>query len=99
MLELRNCLLALSYLDDSTNYIKWETIKNIYIESATKVLGSREKSNKDWLTPDTWQKTEQKRYLKAKMLNTKSLRLLKQAQVAYKNKDQEGKKSARSDKI
>lgn len=73
--------------------------KHISIESATKVLGSREKSNKDWLTPDTWQKTEQKRYLKAKMLNTKSLRLLKQAQVAYKNKDQEGKKSARSDKI
>ncbi|CAJ1081153.1 uncharacterized protein LOC106154262 [Xyrichtys novacula] len=102
-LELRNRFSALGSLDDSTNEdpdinTKWETIKTTNIESATKALGYREKSNKEWLTSGTCQKIEQRKQLKAKMLNTKSLRLQKQAQEAYENKDKEVRKSARSDK-
>ena len=32
---------------------KWEAIKKVYVESATKVLGYRKKNNKEWLTPGT----------------------------------------------
>ncbi|XP_030638825.1 uncharacterized protein LOC115819438 [Chanos chanos] len=74
VLELRNCFGALDTLADSTDedpdiHTKWETIKNTYGETATKVLGYREKTNKEWLTPGTWQKIEQRKQLKAKMLN------------------------------
>lgn len=52
VLGLRNRFSGLGCLDDSTNedpdiHTKWETIKNTYIEPATKVLGYREKSNKE----------------------------------------------------
>ena len=29
---------------------KWEAIKTVYVEAATKVLGYRKKNNKEWLT-------------------------------------------------
>ena len=32
---------------------KWEAIKTVYVEAATKVLGYRKKNNKEWLTPGT----------------------------------------------
>ncbi|KAJ8412732.1 hypothetical protein AAFF_G00116830 [Aldrovandia affinis] len=103
VLELRNRFGALGTLADSTDedpdiHTKWETIKNTYVEAATKILGYRDKKNKEWLTPGTWQKIEQRKQLKAKVLNTKSLRLQKQVQEAYKTKDKEVKKSAKNDK-
>ncbi|XP_078141751.1 uncharacterized protein LOC139917505 [Centroberyx gerrardi] len=57
VLELRNRFGALGALADSTDedpdiYTKWETIKNTYVETATKIQGHREKKNKEWLTPE-----------------------------------------------
>ncbi|KAJ8356898.1 hypothetical protein SKAU_G00196920 [Synaphobranchus kaupii] len=100
VLELRNrfCALADSTDEDPDIQTKWETIKNTYVEAATKILGYRDKKNKEWLTPSTWQKIEQIKQLKVKILNTKSLRLQKQVQEAYKTKDKEVKKSAMNDK-
>lgn len=105
VLELRNCFSALGALADPNDedpdiQTKWETNKNTYVETATQVLGIRQKNNKEWLTAGTWQKIEQRKQLKAKMLNTKSVRLQKLAQDAYKDKDKdkEVKKSARNDK-
>ncbi|XP_078024442.1 uncharacterized protein LOC144463575 [Epinephelus lanceolatus] len=103
VLELKNRFCVLGAQADSTDKApdintKWETIRNTYVGAATKILGYREKKNKDWLTPGTWQKIEQRKQLKAKMLNTKSLRLQKQAQESYKIKDKEVKRSARNNK-
>lgn len=80
-----------SALADSTEEVsdinsKWETIKKIYVESATKVLGYRKKNKKEWLTPGTWQKIEERKKLKAKMLSIKSPRLLERAQSAYRER-------------
>lgn len=99
-MELRKRFSALA---DSTEEVsdinsKWETIKKIYVESATKVLGYRKKNKKEWLTPGTWQKIEERKELKAKMLSIKSPRLLEWAQSAYREKDRQVKKSAKSDK-
>ncbi|KAJ8372602.1 hypothetical protein AAFF_G00281090 [Aldrovandia affinis] len=51
VLELRNRFGALGALADSTDedpdiHTKWETIKNTYVEAATKILGYRDKKNK-----------------------------------------------------
>ncbi|KAL9958972.1 hypothetical protein ACROYT_G036051 [Oculina patagonica] len=77
---------------------KWETIKKTYVETATSVLGYRQKKNKEWITSGTWKKIKERKQLKAKALSPKSLRVQQQVQKAYKMKDKEVKKSARNDK-
>ena len=96
-LRKRSSALVNSAVDPDINN-DWETIKKLYIETATKVLGYRRRKNKEWLTPDTWKKIEERKELKAKMLCTKSPRLLERIQEAYKEKDRQVKKSAKSDK-
>ena len=61
-------------------------------------VGYKKKNNKQWLTPETWEKVEERKHLKIKMLNAKSPRLQQQAQQLYAFKDREVKKSARKDK-
>ena len=61
-------------------------------------MGHKKKNDKEWLTPETWKKIEERKQLKIKMLSTKSARLQQQVQEAYKGKDKEVKKSARNDK-
>ena len=98
-LRLKNRFAALADDDEDPSVnTKWETIKKTYVETATNVLGYRRKKNKEWITAGTWQKIEERKQLKAKILSTKSLRLREQAQEAYKIKDKEVKKSARNDK-
>jgi len=100
-LDLRNCFKMLSTAtkeEDYDVYSKWNTIKDIYYETAKHVVGYRQNKIKEWLTPGTCQKINERKQLKNKLLNTKSLRLQDQIQKAYKNKDKEVKRSARSDK-
>ena len=101
VLELRNRFNALTDTSEETDHdatYKWDTIKKTYVEVATKVLGHKKKNHKEWLTPETWKKIEERKQLKIKMLSTKSARLQQQVQEAYKGKDKEVKKSARNDK-
>ncbi len=99
VLELKNRFGALSdEVEDQNVSNKWDTIKNTYCETAKKVLGYKKKRNKEWLTPRTWQKIDERKKLKERLLNTKSPRLKEQVQTAYKNKDKEVKRSARNDK-
>ena len=101
VLELRNRFSALTDTSEETDHDatnKWDTIKKTYVEVATKVLGHKKKNHKEWLTPETWKKIEERKQLKIKMLSTKSARLQQQVQEAYKGKDKEVKKSARNDR-
>ena len=101
ILELRNRFSALTDTSEETDHDatnKWDTIKKTYVDVATKVLGHKKKNHKEWLTPETWKKIEERKQLKIKMLSTKSARLQQQVQEAYKGKDKEVKKSARNDK-
>ena len=101
VLELRNRFSALTDTSeetdrDATN--KWDIIKKTYVDVATKVLGHKKKNHKEWLTPEKWTKIEERKQLKIKLLSTKSARLQHQVQEAYKGKDKEVKKIARTDK-
>lgn len=98
-IELRNRFAVLADDDDDSNVeTEWRDIKNIYVETATDIIGYKKKGNKEWLTPGTWQKIKERKDLKAKMLNTRSPRLRVQVQTEYKIKDCEVKRSARKDK-
>ena len=66
---------------------KWNTIKTIYYETAQKVLGFKQRGAKEWISANTWQRVEERKQLKAKMLKTKSQRLLEKTKMSYKNKD------------
>ncbi|XP_013401097.1 uncharacterized protein LOC106166982 [Lingula anatina] len=100
VLDLKNCFSALAGEDriEANNVSqKWDTIKSTYCTTAEAVLGFKKK-NKEWVTPETWKLIDERRILKEKLLNTKSPRLVEQDRAAYKSKDKEVKKSARSDK-
>ena len=98
-LELRKrCGAMADPTEDPDTNNNWEAINKMYVETATKVLGYRKNNNKEWLTPDTWKKVEERKEIKAKMLCTKSPRLLERIQEAYREKDRQVKKSAKRDK-
>lgn len=69
--------------DDNPVNTKWDVINNTYVDAATKILGYKKKYNKKWITPGTWQKIEERKQLKAKLLSTKSSRLQEQVQKTY----------------
>ncbi len=102
VLELRNRLsmteVSSEMEEKPTINSKWNAIKTIYSETAQKVLGFKKKGAKEWISASTWQKIEERKQLKAKMLNSKSQRLLEKTKMSYKNKDREVKRNARRDK-
>ena len=72
--------------------------QNTCAEVAANILGHKKKNHKEWLTPETWKKIQERKQLKIKMLSTKAPKLQQQVQEPYKGKDKEVKKSARSEK-
>ncbi|XP_068716885.1 uncharacterized protein [Montipora capricornis] len=100
VLEVKNRfqVLAGSNQDDTPVETKWNRIKNTFYEAAASTVGYKKKNNKQWLTPETWEKIEERKHIKIKMLNAKSPRLQEQAQQIYASKDREVEKSARKDK-
>lgn len=103
VLELRNRFstseVPSEMEEELTINSKWNPIKTIYFETAQKVLGFKQKGAKEWISANTGLKVEERKQLKAKMLNTKSQRLLEKTKMSYKNKDREVMGSARKDKM
>ena len=70
----------------------------MYKDTAKSVLDFRKKRDKQWKTPETWRKIDERSKAKDSLLNAKSLRLTQRAKEEYKIKDKEVKRSARRDK-
>lgn len=70
----------------------------MYKETATSVLGFRKKRDKQWITPETWTKIDERRKVKDNLLNTKSPRLTERTKEEYKIKDKEVRRIACGDK-
>ena len=103
VLELKNHYSALTDLleneaDNIDINTQWNSFKTAYVESATRILGTKKKAQKDWITPQTWQKVSERKQLKAKMISAKSQRLHDQLQKDYSEKNKEVKRGARRDK-
>ena len=80
-LELKSRFSALDNTDteDHDNIQeKWNTIKKTYFEAAVDTIGYRTKKNKEWLTSEKWGKIEERKNMKLRMINIKSIRLQEQ---------------------
>ena len=70
--ELRNRFAALE-LEENINE-DCVQMKNVYTETAEKVLGRTNKKNKQWLRSETWKAIDQRQMIHDKILCTKSER-------------------------
>ena len=89
-----------SELSDPADRIeqKWQKIKDAYTETAMNVLGHRKKKCQSWISTESWRKLEERRKLKRKMDDARSVRLKNKARNEYREKDKEIKRSLRKDK-
>ena len=72
---------------------------NMAMELAGKaVLGYKRAKKEQWISTSTWDKIDQRKGIKKKLLTTKSPRLSERLSREYSQKDKEVKRSTRVDK-
>ena len=100
VLEVKNQFQKLSTdeLDHPPVEDRWNQIKATYCTAAESALGYQKSTDKTWLTRETWKRIEERKTIKSKILNTKSMRIQERLQKEYSSKDKEIKRSARQDK-
>ena len=76
----------------------WTKIKETYQKTAEKVLGFRSRSNKPWISAESWKEIDNRRELKRKMDSTRSERVREQLRNAYSAKNKEVKRQLKKDK-
>ena len=106
-LELKNRFDALIGLnDDAEDQVDnpmsckdlWTGIRDTYNKVSEEVLGFKRKGHKDWVSPSSWTKINERAKIKAKRDSARSQRLRNKIQKEYSAKDREVKKSVRLDK-
>ena len=104
-IELRNRISCLA--DDEANNIAdhaqyvendWKKVKQTYQKTAEKVLGFQSRSNKPWISAESWKIIDDRREMKRKMDSTRSERVMEQLRYAYSTKNKEVKKQLKKDK-
>ena len=106
-IELRNSFSCLA--DDEANNTHdqaqvqdlendWTKIKETYQKTAEKVLGFRSRSNKPWISAESWKEIDNRRELTRKMDSTRSERVREQLRNAYSAKNKEVKRQLKKDK-
>ena len=73
----------------------WNTVKMSYQEKSKQIMGRREKTHKKWISQEAWQKIEERRNTKKKLIERKSERLKEQLKQKYKEADQTMKQLTR----
>ena len=68
------------------------------MRTSIECIGYKKKARKEWITDNTRKSIEERKKLKTKILETKSLRLKERISKEYREKDKEIKTSARRDK-
>ena len=77
---------------------KWKNFKNIYNETAEKVLGFRKRKVKPWISVESWKLIEERGKLKVATEDAKSQRIKERKKEQHRMKDTEAKRSLRRDK-
>ncbi|PIK41764.1 endonuclease-reverse transcriptase [Apostichopus japonicus] len=97
--ELKDKFAVLEAVSDDVDIeAKWDNFYNAFNQSAKEVLGTRKRKQKPWIGVESWKKVEERKHIKMKIENAKSIRIKQQLQAEYKAKDKEVKSSMRSDK-
>ena len=76
----------------------WKKIKETYQKTAEKVLGFRSRSNKPWISAESWKEIDNRREFKMKMDSTRSERVREKLRNAYSAKNKQVKKQLKKDK-
>ena len=104
-LELRNRFETLAGLDEDEGIddavsceTLWTGIRDTYNQVSEEVLGFKRRQHKDWVSPDSWSKINERAKIKNKRDSARSKRLKCKLQKEYSAKDKEVKRSVRRDK-
>jgi hypothetical protein len=96
-LKLQNIFWELGEMDENEIEQQWWKTKDIYTETAKEMLGFRNPLRKEWMTKETWKKSEERRDVKRKLLIRKTRNKTEELQREYNNKAREAKRSACAD--
>lgn len=95
--KLREVANTIPNPEESTIEELWERYKCMYKQTAKEVIGIQKRTNKPWLSQETWKKIEQRRQIKHKIIE-KEQEDKERLKREYKEKDKEIKRSARRDR-
>jgi hypothetical protein len=65
---------------------KWGHFEKAYNQTAKEVLGTKKRKQKPWIRPESWKRVEERKHLKMKIDNTKSIRIKYQTEYNAKYK-------------
>ena len=103
-LELKNRFSSLAVDEDEADSVvevmerRWKNLKEAYNETAEKVLGFQKRKNKPWISLESWKKVDERKELKKKVDDSKSVRIKERRKVEYTEKAREVKRSLQQDK-
>jgi hypothetical protein len=96
-LQLRNRFQKLRELENEEVEHHWLKVKDVFVRTAEVVLGFKNPTRKDWLSEETWKKTEDRRKNKDKLVSCKTRGRKMELQAEYET-DHEVKRNARTDR-
>ena len=96
IVELRNRFQVLEELDNVEDI--WDCMSRGYIETASNILGVKEKGQKPWISQDSWKLVEERKQIKEHITSSRSERVKRHLRNKYSDKDKEVKRSMRDDR-
>ena len=96
--KLKNDLEAVSATDETSIENHWTKLKNSWETTCAEVLGKKGRELKVWLTPETWDKIEQRKELKQKINQCQDPQEKEDLRAKYVEANRQVKRSARGDK-
>lgn len=96
--EVKNRFEALAELVEETVENQWSAIQETWKCACVKVLGGKEKEQKEWMTRETWEKIGRRRKVKQEINSCHDKQREEHLRAQYWEVNREVKKSARRDK-
>ncbi|XP_013775841.1 craniofacial development protein 2-like [Limulus polyphemus] len=96
--EVRNSFEALTDLVEETIENHWAELQKTWKTACTKVLGKRQREQKEWMSKETWEKIERRRKLKQKINRCQDQQVKGDLRAEYWETNRELKRIARHDK-
>ncbi|CAC5391632.1 unnamed protein product [Mytilus coruscus] len=90
-IELKNMFQLLDELEDIETF--WEGITKCCKETATNMIGFKERGHKPCISNESWKLVDERRQLKEKTNNSRSERVKNSLNAKYSDKDKEVKKT------
>jgi len=98
-MELKNRFSVLSTQNEDTDIEEsWNAIKNVYIETSEKIMGFREKQQKEWNSEETWKEIERRKLAKENVNRSKTRQQKIGTQTQYSEINKRVKRNIMRDK-